>query len=166
MTGGSSGEIVTNIVRSTAEEVPTVEPSRGVLQGKRPAEGNKSLVKHFRHLDKANQQNIARASLGIRTSAELFQATQSAYKEARADRSSRRAETRRTRGGSSGEVVANAARSTTEEVPIAEPSRGVLQEKRPAKGTKSLAKHFRRLDEANQQNVARSGLGIRMCWNI
>jgi len=86
---GPRDEVLADAAEGMADEIPAPEPSRGDPQGKRLGEGAESLAENFRRLDEANQQNAARASLGIRTSAELFQVAQSAYEEARAESSRR-----------------------------------------------------------------------------
>jgi Helitron helicase-like domain at N-terminus/Domain of unknown function (DUF6570) len=61
-------------------------------------------------MDRRNQENIARAGLGIRTSRDIFEATQKEYEQARLNKLIRRQETRRQGSVASHEVVA-----TTEE---------------------------------------------------
>ena len=61
-------------------------------------------------VDRCNQENVARAGLGIRTSRDIFEATQKEYEQARLDKLICRQETRRQGSVASHEVVA-----TTEE---------------------------------------------------
>ncbi|PVH90110.1 hypothetical protein DM02DRAFT_86257, partial [Periconia macrospinosa] len=159
----SRGDSAPTEVTGRADADVGVDTSAGVLgrwgvggeeagaEGNAGSRGTRgSLSEHFHRLDMCNQQNLARAGLRFRTSADIFQAAQRGYDEAWVERSARRAETRRVTGGSSGEVVINVVRSAAEEVPAVEPSRDVLQGKRPGEGAESLAENFRRLDEANQ----------------
>lgn len=69
-------------------------------------------------MDERNRQNIMRASLGIRTSAEIFEASQREYEEGRARGETKRRRLRGPRDMQSNEAgVSNESRATSARAP-------------------------------------------------
>ncbi|EKG09157.1 hypothetical protein MPH_13841, partial [Macrophomina phaseolina MS6] len=160
--GDLSGVLVANAEEDVAEEMGNIGLSFDTRQEGRQGECRGELSEHFERLDARNRENVARAGLGIRTSAELFQAAQSAYEQARAEGSSRRGRGRRERGGLSGKAVANAEEDVVEEVRLAESSPCARQGKRarPRSTDQPQSKHARtvvrreRSDEEQEGDLA------------
>ena len=140
-----------------------------------------ALPQLFHGYDVRNRLNAARASLGIRTSADIFEESQREYERANMFRGTRRRQMRGTlvwerqgrsgendgsRGGLSEEVVANAERDVAEEMDIVESGFDTGQEGRPERFRGELSEHFERLDARNRENLARADLGFRTSADI
>ncbi|PVH91578.1 hypothetical protein DM02DRAFT_663850 [Periconia macrospinosa] len=112
------------------------------MSGERPV--SEALPQLFHSYDVRNRQNVARANLGIRTSADIFEASQREHEQANMGGDTTR---RRTRGEPSGERQRRSG------------------ENHRLRG-EELSEHFELLDAYNRQNVARAGLGIRTSADI
>ena len=117
-----------------------------------------AFSEHFERLDACNRQNLARAGLEIRTSADIFQSEQ---ERAIAERSSgRRRRVRRSGGGPVSQVVASVEVDTAEQAHITEPSGRPQQGMRPALGSidqqQATSSRTEIMDAGEQDHVAES----------